>query len=62
MTKSIYKKLISDMTAIIIVPITGVIAVICIVLCFTYYNDRKEQVSVYVNDYASRIQNEMIVA
>lgn len=59
MSKSIYKKLITDMTAVIIIPIMAVIAIICVILCMTYYNDRYAQASIYVEDYAERIRNEM---
>ena len=60
MNNSIYKKLISDMMLIIILPVIAVITAICVILCVGYYKEQKEQTELYASEYAARIRNEMI--
>lgn len=60
MNNSIYKKLISDMTLIIILPIIIVICVVCCIVCYNYYSEQEDRAYVYVSEYVSGIRNEMM--
>ncbi len=60
MNNSIYKKLISDMTLIIIVPLIIVISVVCCIVCYNYYSEQMDRAYGYVGEYASSVKNEMM--
>ena len=60
MNNSIYKKLISDLTLIIIVPSIVIISVVCCIVCYNYYSEQMDRAYGYVAEYSSGIKNEMM--
>lgn len=60
MNNSIYKRLLSDMTLIIIMPVIIVIIAVCSIVCYNYYSEQYDRTLSNVSQYALRVQNEMM--